>query len=341
MAGSINFDQNWQGKAPNLSLQNDVNTMVQAMYPSDASSGTLLYPMSAWDEVNCGPKWACLNGWDNTDGTRPCSSQYVSMCAGAGASCVLVPEENMTYISSSLMMLGLFFFGLKFFLSILCEAWSAYYAKRHVARASQPIFLSFFASLGTFLVSTSILLLGIQADYRDEEVRCRAFDVVCMAALWLFNLAFDGVFSALAAKIFRIKSRKFSSEFQGGMCIAASVVSMIQILMVPILVENKTSAFSFVRIVVVFLISVIVQCLIFFTKIYLLHDGPGGLTLDSGEIQSTTATTGISISILLAEIKEERRKAIHARPDAVIDREEIRALVLKCLAMDGIRQAPV
>ena len=352
---------------------------VQTVYPPDASSGSLLYPMPTWNERDCVLESTCPSGSEYTesgtcqaDGTCLCSGEYVSKGVGASASCTLVPSEDMTYIKNALLTLGLVFFGLQCFLSVSCAAWTVYYTKRQVVRASQPIFLHF-VSFGTFLISTTIIPLGIEGTYREDE-GVEAVDAACMAVPWLFSLGFAIVFSALAAKIFRItkvmqaaanfqkkkvevkdvmaimvavimaqvvillcwqfidpmtwqrdlvsvdingyptqsvgscqsdhvlrylvplvvvdfvllavalvlcfKSRNLSSEFQEGTYIAASVVSMIQILIlaVPILVivENDTSAFYFVLVVVVFLISFTVQCLIFFPKIYRLHFGAGG-----------------------------------------------------------------
>jgi len=391
--GRLSFDRNGQSQAPSLYLQYDANMTVQTVFPPDASSGTLVYPMPTWDERDCLLESTCPSGSEYTrsgtcsaDGTCLCSSRYVSNGVGADASCVLIPEEDMTYISSSLLVVGLIFFGLQSFLSVSCAGWTVYYSKRSVVRASQPIFLNF-VSLGTFLISATILPLGIQGEYRDDSIG--SVDAACMAAPWLFSLGFSIVFSALAAKILRItkvmhaaanfqrkkvevkdvmgimvvvvmvqvvilvcwqlidpmtwqreliaedingyptqsvgscqsdhalrylvplavvdflllavalilcfKSRKLSNQFQEGMYIAASVVSMLQILMlaVPILVivENDTSAFYFVLAVVVFLISFTVQCLIFFPKIYRLHLGPGGTNVRRS---GTSVVSGVS-----------------------------------------------
>ena len=240
--GRLSFDQNGQSQAPSLYLQYDVNMTVQTVYPPDASSGTLVYPMPTWNERDCLLESTCPTGSEytksgtcNADGTCLCSSQYVSNGVGANASCVLIPEENMTYISSSLLILGLFFFGVQCFLSVSCAGWTVYYSKRSVVRASQPIFLNF-VSFGTFLISATILPLGIQGDYRDENIG--SVDAACMAAPWLFSLGFSIVFSALAAKIFRItKVMHAAANFQRKKVEVKDVMAiMIVVVMVQVVI---------------------------------------------------------------------------------------------------------
>ena len=70
-------------------------------------------------------------------------------------------------------------------------------------------------------------------------------------------------------------TRKVSSEYQEGTWITASILSILQILVlsIPILVivDNDNSAFYFVRVAVIFLVSSTVTMLIFFPKMYKLH----------------------------------------------------------------------
>ena len=70
-------------------------------------------------------------------------------------------------------------------------------------------------------------------------------------------------------------TRKVSAEYQEGTWITASILSILQILVlsIPILVivDNDNSAFYFVRVAVIFLVSVTVTVLIFFPKMYRLH----------------------------------------------------------------------
>ena len=231
------------------------------------------------------------------------------------------------------------------------------------------------------MISLGIIPLGIQGEYRylvdpltgmqTDEANPNAprLDAACMAWPWLFSMGFAVVFSALFAKIWRIRlvfkaaqtfvrkqvgvkdvalimvavilvqavvltawtiidplvwernvlledengyplksigvctsdktlafliplvvidalmlfyalylcfiTRKVSAEYQEGTWITASILSIIQILLlsIPILVivDNDNNAFYFVRAAIFFLVSSTVTMLIFFPKMYRLH----------------------------------------------------------------------
>jgi hypothetical protein len=104
--GKISFDTNGQSQAPSLFLQYDANTTVQTVYPLDASSGVLVYPMPTWLHCDCMFKLTCENGSVSaTIGTcqkdRSCmcrDSNAVSSGTGPDASCIYIPEEDMMFI---------------------------------------------------------------------------------------------------------------------------------------------------------------------------------------------------------------------------------------------------
>ncbi|KAL7546238.1 hypothetical protein ACHAWF_009574 [Thalassiosira exigua] len=386
--GKVRFDANGQSMAPSLFLQYDANVTVQTVYPLEASSGELVYPMPTWSERDCNLVSTCTTGSVSTsqgtcgsDGTCACEDlSAISTGAGPDAACVLVPQEDYTHIHSALRVLGLVLFAIQLVLSVGCAAWTVYYRNRRVVKASQPLFLCL-VLFGTLVMSLSIIPLGVQGKYRYKEDETTGevtdvedpdvggVDAACMALPWLFSIGFAVVFSALFAKIWRVKmlfkaatsfirktigfkdvamimvvvialqfvillcwqivdpmswrrevlltdgngyptksvgyctsdnilyflmplvivdglmlfyalylcfvTRNVPSEFQEGNWITASVLSIIQILIlaIPILVivDNDTNAFYFVRAVVIFLMSSTVTMLIFFPKIYRLH----------------------------------------------------------------------
>lgn len=91
--GTLSFDSNGQSKAPSLFLQYDVNSTVQTVYPLDASSGSLVYPMPTWVHRDCMFTSTCETGSVSTvigecqvDGTCKCQdSSALSIGVGPDA----------------------------------------------------------------------------------------------------------------------------------------------------------------------------------------------------------------------------------------------------------------
>ena len=362
--GLLSFDDNGQSQAPSLHLQYDTNLTVQTVYPVEFSSADLVYPMPTGLNRDCNILSKCLTGESvgvcQLDGSCKCDDENaVSLGVGGAAKCVYITPEDLTYISPALQALGYTLFAIQAFLSLACAAWAVHYRNRRVVKASQPLFLCL-VSFGAFVISLAIIPMAEQGEYRylvdpltrmqTDELNPNAsnLDAACMAWPWLFSMGFAVVFSALFAKIWRIRlvfkaaqsfvrkqvkvkqvlvimvvvimvqaivltawtivdgfpiksvgycssanalafliplvvidalmlfyalylcfiTRKVSAEFQEGTWITASILSIIQILVlsIPILVivDNNNNASYFVRAAIMFLVSSTVTMLIFF-----------------------------------------------------------------------------
>lgn len=143
------------------------------------------------------------------DGTCACDDASAqSSGIGPDAACVVIPEEDYTYVVPALRALGIILFSLQLALTLACAAWTVYYRERRVVKASQPLFLCL-VCFGTFVLSLSIIPLGIQGKYRsvkdnttgeltdEENPEVAGVDAACMALPWLFSIGFSIVFSAL------------------------------------------------------------------------------------------------------------------------------------------------
>jgi len=240
--GRVSFDENGQSIAPSLFLQYDSNNTVNTVYPIETRSGELVYPMPSWEKRDCTLLSTCETGSVSTssgecldDGSCDCDDDNaISSGQGIDASCVLVPEEDKTYINSSLAIFGYVLFSIQCLLSIICGLWTAYYRKRKVVKASQPLFLGL-VCLGVFVMNCSILPIGVQGNYRDDPSISKV-DAACMALPWLFSIGFAIIFSALFAKIWRIRLVwKAASNFRNkkvdvkDVILIMAIVIMIQV----------------------------------------------------------------------------------------------------------------
>ena len=221
--GKVSFDDNGQSKAPSLFLQYNSNLTVDTVYPIESRSGDLLYPMPTWQHRDCLLQSTCETGSVSTsigvcqiDGSCTCNdSNAISSGTGIDAKCVVIPVEEKTYINSSLRIFGIILFSIQCLLSFSCCAWTFFYRKRSVVKASQPIFLGL-VCLGVLVMSCSIIPIGIQGNYREvqretgeltgePDPSVMRVDAACMALPWLFSIGFAIIFSALFAKIWRIR----------------------------------------------------------------------------------------------------------------------------------------
>lgn len=407
----LRFDADGQSQAPSLHLQYHKDLTVQTVYPNEFKSAELVYPMPTWEARDCNILSECLTGENtgvcNANGTCECdSSDALSSGVGRTAKCVYIPHEDLTYVGDALLAIGYILFSVQAILSLACAAWTVHYRNRRVVKASQPLFLCLVAC-GAFVMNLSIIPVGIQGGYRyifdpvtgiqtDEANKdIDSVDAACMVLPWLFSMGFGVTFSALFAKIWRIKlvfqaarsfvrkqvgvkdvasimvgvillqaivliawnvadpliwqrevlsedrngyptksigtcssnnglafliplvvidacmlfyalylcfiTRKVSAEYQEGTWITASILSILQILVlsIPILVivDNDNSAFYFVRVAIIFLVSFTVTVLIFFPKMYRLHfvkagiDGSrrAGFTVYPGRMSAASA----------------------------------------------------
>ncbi|GAX18434.1 gamma-aminobutyric acid type B receptor [Fistulifera solaris] len=137
-----------------------------------------------------------------------CESNFFAVCPDR-------PEENMNYIPSALLAVGYTLFGVLFLMCVAALAWTWYYRERWVVKVSQPLFLMIVLG-GTFLSSLSIIFLGFETAYRYEQDEAggallvpnpdiQRVDAACMAVPWFYGLGFVITFSALFAKIQRVK----------------------------------------------------------------------------------------------------------------------------------------
>jgi len=111
---------------------------------------------------------------------------------------VYAPDYEFNYLGS-IRGYGYALVALIFFLSLLFSAFTAWYRKSHVVRASQPIFLMMIC-FGSAVLGSVIIPFGIDDGNASIEEASQA----CMAIPWLVGLGWTIVFSALFAKIWRV-----------------------------------------------------------------------------------------------------------------------------------------
>jgi len=223
------------------------------VYPLGASSGELVYPMPTWANRDCVFLSACVEGSDSTvpgqcrdDGSCECDDpRALSIGAGEGASCVVVPAEDVTYVSVTLMAVGYALFGIQAVFVLSCAAWTVWNRSRHVVRASQPIFLCLLC-FGAFVLNLSMLPIGVQGKYRYLQGETTGemtdvpnpdiamVDVACMAVPWLFSLGFSIIFSALFAKIWRVRKVLKAAEQFRSKVVKPKDVALVMVCVVAI-----------------------------------------------------------------------------------------------------------
>lgn len=138
----------------------------------------------------------------------------------------VVPTEDMSHISHALEISGITFVVFQGRASGFFVAWTITFRNHAAVKMSQPIILMLVV-LGCFIMSLSILLTTIQADYRYERppltgektdvsnTTIGRADAACMAFPWCFNVGFIIIFSALFAKIWRVRKLiRASSSFR-------------------------------------------------------------------------------------------------------------------------------
>lgn len=226
--GNIQFDDNGQSSAPVLTMQyvsDDIK--VKTVFPENQKAAEFVYPMPTWEKRDCQLGKQCegdaINGVKvvgvcTTEGVCSCNNKdiFVSVGVGRGATCLQVPDEDYSLIPSSVKAVGTTLLGIQCFMSLVTILWTWYFQKRRVLRISQPIFL-IIISIGCILQATSIIPMSIQGKYRfvqDELTRelseepnddLALLDGACMAVYWLYFMGFALSFSALFAKILRVR----------------------------------------------------------------------------------------------------------------------------------------
>mmetsp|Transcript_26569 Transcript_26569/g.33836 ORF Transcript_26569/g.33836 Transcript_26569/m.33836 type:complete len:839 (-) Transcript_26569:94-2610(-) len=203
--GDIGFDSNGQSKSPSLLIQYDTSGIVQTVFPEEASSGPILYPMPSWDRRDCIRLSQCntSGGTCTEEGKCVCqiSDKYHAVGSGETAECV--PNERLNFISTSLLGVGYFLVSVVLVLAVGILIWVYHHRKNALVKVSQPLFLTLVV-LGSVISSLSIIPLGLETEYRDSY-DINMIDAACMAVPWLWGIGFAVTFSALFAKVLRVK----------------------------------------------------------------------------------------------------------------------------------------
>jgi len=241
--GDISFDENGQSNAPSLLLQYDEAGAVQTVYPEESSSGPLNYPMPSWGYRDCmkGDQCTTSGGTCEQSGLCTCEVGKISFGSGLTASCLEVPDEDMTYLNTGLIMAGYVAVSLQGIASLGAIVWTYWYRDNELVKVSQPVFLRAIA-LGCFIMAATILPLSSEGGYRykidpdtyqltdEEDPDIESVDAACMALVWLYNMGFILTYSALFAKIWRIKKLFMSSSMKRVKVTAAEVARIMVIL---------------------------------------------------------------------------------------------------------------
>eukprot|EP00977_Amphora_coffeiformis_P018049 scaffold6120_cov162-Amphora_coffeaeformis.AAC.6 len=195
-----------------------------------------------------------------SDAQQICEANFFAVCPDR-------PEEDMTYIPNSLLALGYALFGMLALACLIAVTWTYKYREKWVVRISQP--MKDRDDSGEFLDS--------------DNPDIGKVDAGCMAVPWFYGLGFVITFSALFAKIHRVRliyraglqmqrkqTKDINSDFAESSFVSLAVVFMFQVLVltVPIsaLVRDNTDVLYFVQATAVFLQNFTVLFLIFVPK---------------------------------------------------------------------------
>ncbi|CAJ1935040.1 unnamed protein product [Cylindrotheca closterium] len=130
--------------------------------------------------------------------------------------CTERPEEDYNTISEGLHIFGFAALGILLGLCACCLAWMISCRDLWVVRISQPLFL-YIILFGTVVSSIAIPFLGFETEYRFVQdiasgeltsvvnPEIGTVDAACMAVPWLYGLGFAITFSAMFAKIQRVR----------------------------------------------------------------------------------------------------------------------------------------
>lgn len=144
-----------------------------------------------------------------SEDAKVCEANFFEVCPDR-------PAEEFNFISSGLTVFGYCLFTLLLLGVLICGAWTFYYRNKWVVKISQPLFL-YIMLFGMLLSTLSIPFLGVETEYRflqddstgkltdipNEEIGL--VDASCMLVPWFYGLGFAVTFSAIFAKIQRVK----------------------------------------------------------------------------------------------------------------------------------------
>ena len=138
-----------------------------------------------------------------------CESNFYQVCPDH-------PGEEYNFLSQRLLLLGTFLVGIMVFWSLFAAGWTIVFRAKWVVKVSQPLFLMLLL-VGCFVSSLSLIFMGVEAEYRFEQdtatgepipsrpLDLRYTDASCMIGPWFYGVGFVLTFSALFAKIQRVK----------------------------------------------------------------------------------------------------------------------------------------
>jgi simple sugar transport system substrate-binding protein len=144
-----------------------------------------------------------------SDAEKICEANFYEVCPDR-------PAEDFNYISNGFLGLGYALFAVLALASIFAASWTWYHREKWVVKVSQPHLLGM-VILGCFMSSLSIMFMGVQTGYRQdqdsatgeptdrENTDISRVDASCMTWPWLYGLGFVITFSSLFAKIQRVK----------------------------------------------------------------------------------------------------------------------------------------
>ena len=200
-------------------------------------------------------------------GTCLCHQEedYDNISSGSGftATCFRAPKENYTFISNGTIAFGFFLVGIQSIFFVVVMGWTYYHRKHRIVKASQPIFCVIL-SMGCFIQVCSILTLGVQGEYRvlydpstykptsHPNPDVAKLDMACMGFYWLYFIGFALTFSALFAKILRVKrmfdhGRAFRRVVIRARDMAIIIVLMVSIMTVLLLIFQFVAPFRWSR----------------------------------------------------------------------------------------------
>ncbi|CAB9517448.1 affinity cAMP-specific and IBMX-insensitive 3',5'-cyclic phosphodiesterase [Seminavis robusta] len=207
--GNVAFNPNGQNKISPPLVQYDTNGVIQTVYPPNVASAPLLYPMPTWEQRDCQHVSPC--GQEGGECTRQghcvCLPPQISVGSGATAACN--DPEELNFLPSALVACGYALCVLALVASAVAGVWTWIHRRAWIVKASQPAVLGLIL-VGCAISTLSMIFMGFQTTYRQlddgqENPEVARVDAACMAVPWLYGVGFVIAFSALLAKIERVR----------------------------------------------------------------------------------------------------------------------------------------
>eukprot|EP00522_Entomoneis_paludosa_P007414 CAMPEP_0172454748 /NCGR_PEP_ID=MMETSP1065-20121228/11644_1 /TAXON_ID=265537 /ORGANISM="Amphiprora paludosa, Strain CCMP125" /LENGTH=1032 /DNA_ID=CAMNT_0013207129 /DNA_START=2817 /DNA_END=5915 /DNA_ORIENTATION=+ len=253
MYGEISFDENGQSQAPSLLIQYDAQGTVQTVYPNKISSGPILYPMPSWDARDCAQLSPCGQQEDSDSGCDEngqcvCDSSRGLVSIGRGKTAQCIPQEEANLIVPQVKAIGYVFVGVSMLMALFCLVWVYRHKDNTLVRVSQPLFMVLLV-VGCVISSMAILPLGAEDkdafssttnhlsngdEVEQSDANISRINASCMTVPWLWGIGFGITFSALFAKVWRVKKLYNSGMAMRRKPVQAREVMMIMVIVVAI-----------------------------------------------------------------------------------------------------------